>query len=57
MYFKDVVVGLEKIDSSVQEDANIVNLCATVVVRGDCTIAFSFNLSLSTTDDSASNIH
>ena len=50
----EAVVGLEQTIFTVQEDVGVVELCAIVYEPNcKCPIAFPFNVSLSTWDDTA----
>ena len=51
------MVGLEKMFYNVSEDVGVVEVCAIVYSPTiDCPIAFPFNVTLSTGDNTAGNI-
>ena len=53
-FTSEAVVGLERTLYSVSEDVGVVEVCAIVYSPIiDCPIAFSFNVSLSTSDSTA----
>ena len=53
-FTSEAVVGLERTFYSVSEDVGVVEVCAIVYSPTiDCPIAFSFDVSLSTSDNTA----
>ena len=53
-FTSEAVVGLERTLYSVSEDVGVVEVCAIVYSPTiDCPIAFSFDVSLSTSDNTA----